>query len=674
MDQSRRAVESYWRSKMIDVATSDEDKVTPVYKLEEICDLLRSSHVSIVKEIVEFILKRLQHKSPIVKQKALRVIKYAVGKSGADFKREMSRNSVAVRQLIHHKGQPDPLKGDALNKAVRETAQEALSAIFSGEDTSKPPPKEGLAQRIQGFGNTNFDSPSDDNKSFLSEVVGIGSATIKQGFNNLTQAQTTSKNNTGTYRSPNLRRSLTNETNYSETTPTSRLSTDVSGPWGQEVKTTQNDYTSGGSASGSSSSYSREKSREERLLETIVTSGGVRLQPTRDALNVFLTEASKSDALALSHALETKLQSHMWQVCVRGLCVLEAILRKTDDEHLLVVASYFTENTDVIFKCSDSPQASVREKANKVLSLLHGEQSGSRISQPDTSLKTEKPVVQMPDLIDTNDANENDSSTRTSDENTASLMDGFFGDADVHVNQPANNDDLFADVQTNQPANNDDLFADVQTNQPGNNDDPFADVSFHGQSNKEQDESGDIFSGMATVEKTAAVLTQTMPSGRPELFDIFGSESIIPQGQGNSKTNVNDLMAGLSINGNESSPLKNGTPETLFSNPTTNPNPNPNQQVNDVLSNMLQFQAQGTTPNPMFPMDPNTYNALSSGLMFNPMAYASQPINYAAMSNLLAQQQYLSNLQSQNIGSQAVLQLSRIFLIRSLQVKLLLRQ
>nr|GEV25344.1 uncharacterized mitochondrial protein AtMg00810-like [Tanacetum cinerariifolium] len=103
-------------------------------------------------------------------------------------------------------------------------------------------------------------------------------------------------------------------------------------------------------------------------------------------------------------------------------------------------------------------------------------------------------------------------------------------------------------------------------------------------------------------------------------------------GQGNLKNNVNDLMAGLSVNGNESSPLKNGTPKTLFSNPTTNPN----QQVNDVLSNMLQFQAQGITPNPRFPMDPNTYNALSSDLMFNTMAYASQSINYAAMSNLLA--------------------------------------
>lgn len=73
MEQSRRAVESYWRSKMIESATSDEDKVTAVYKLEEICDLLSSSHVSIVKEVSEFILRRLEHKSPIVKQKVLQL-------------------------------------------------------------------------------------------------------------------------------------------------------------------------------------------------------------------------------------------------------------------------------------------------------------------------------------------------------------------------------------------------------------------------------------------------------------------------------------------------------------------------------------------------------------------------------------------------------------------------
>ncbi|CAI8599321.1 unnamed protein product [Vicia faba] len=52
------------------------------------------------------------------------------GKSGAEFIREMQRHSVAIRQLLHYKGQPDPLKGDALNKAVRDTANEAVSVMF----------------------------------------------------------------------------------------------------------------------------------------------------------------------------------------------------------------------------------------------------------------------------------------------------------------------------------------------------------------------------------------------------------------------------------------------------------------------------------------------------------------------------------------------------------------
>ncbi|CAI9290428.1 unnamed protein product [Lactuca saligna] len=183
----------------------------------------------------------------------------------------MQRISVAVRQLIYYNGQPDPLKDDAFNKSVRETAQEDLSTIFAGEDNSKPPPQEGLTQRIQGFGNTNFDVPSDDKKSFLSDMVGIGSETIKRG------------------------KELSSQIELS-----SRSSTNTSGSWGQDLKTSQIDTENG----NASSSYLNEKSREERLLETIVTYGGVRLQPTRDAIHVFLMEASKLNAVALSHALE----------------------------------------------------------------------------------------------------------------------------------------------------------------------------------------------------------------------------------------------------------------------------------------------------------------------------------------------------------------------------------
>lgn len=56
---------------MVEGVTSDEDKVAPVYKLEEVCELLRISPAGIVKEVSDYILKRLDHKSPVVKQKVL---------------------------------------------------------------------------------------------------------------------------------------------------------------------------------------------------------------------------------------------------------------------------------------------------------------------------------------------------------------------------------------------------------------------------------------------------------------------------------------------------------------------------------------------------------------------------------------------------------------------------
>lgn len=56
---------------------------------------------------------------------------------------------------------------------------------------------------------------------------------------------------------------------------------------------------------------------------------------------------------------------------MKAVCVLESILRRKDDEPFPVVASYFSENKDVVLKCSESPQSSLREKANKVKTLLY---------------------------------------------------------------------------------------------------------------------------------------------------------------------------------------------------------------------------------------------------------------------------------------------------------------
>ncbi|CAA3006884.1 VHS domain-containing At3g16270 [Olea europaea subsp. europaea] len=632
MEQSRRAVESYWRSKMIDGATSDEDKVTPVYKLEEICQLLRSSHVSIVKEVSEFILKRLQHKSPVVKQKALRVIKYAVGKSGTEFRREMQRNSVAVRQLIHYKGEPDPLKADALNKSVRETAQEVLSAIFSSDDHKPASAENSLGSRIQGFGNTNFEMRSEDKKSFLNEVVDIGSSTIKQGLSNLTQSPSLKKSiETGSYRSPNLRRSLTRENDnpdryegigsHGETQSSARISKYVgSGNSFPDFSASQAETTNGDSRS----SYS-EKTREDKLLETIVTYGGVRLQPTRDALQVFLVEASKLDALSLGHALELKLQSPLWQVRMKAISVLEAILRKADDEHFSVIASYFSDNKDVVVKCSESPQASLREKANKVLSLLGGELAGCGVRQLDKSVKAEPVAFQMPNLIDTGDS------------------DDLLG---VEESNKVHSDQIIENPATSAAPLIDDIFGDSfrvsqNTNEHKYDDDPFADVSFHTKNDK--DHAVDLFSGM-TVDKSIATDAHvaTHKTG-PGPFDILSSNSEASQDQGNSRKDVNDLMAGLSINGNDPFAKLSGISAEKHAE-------NVSSKSNDVFNSVLSSQASGENANPMFPLGDMAYN-FPPGSMFNP-SLVSQPMAYNAIGNLFAQQQFLAAMSNfQQLGN-----------------------
>ncbi|KAH9714213.1 protein MODIFIED TRANSPORT TO THE VACUOLE 1 [Citrus sinensis] len=641
MDSSRRAVESYWRSRMIDGATSDEDKVAPVYKLEEICELLRSSHVSIGKEVSDFILKRLEHKSPVVKQKALRLIKYSVGKSGTDFRREMQRHSAVVRQLFHYKGQLDPLKGDAPNKAVRDMAHEAISAIFSEEN--KPAPVEDLSlnKRIQGFGNTNFEMPSEDKKSFLSEVVGLGSASIKQGLSSFAQGNSMRKNENGSYRSPNLRRSLTIENDYSdryepvelrnETQGGYGISKNVAGgSWNQDSRVVKEDRLNG----DSSASYTGSKTREEKLLETIVTSGGVRLQPTRDAIQVFLVEAAKLDALAMSRALEAKLQSPLWQVLMKAICVLESILRKKDDEKFSIISSYFCENNDVVVKCSESPQSSLREKANKVLSLLGGEQAGGLVSGSERSVKAETTtVVQMPDLIDTADPEDhsetNNYATNPSDQNISNLS----------TSSTPLIDDLFTDS----------LGTGANNSEQKNADDPFADVLFHTSEGKEHVE--DLFSGMTVDSKPVASgnLLAADKSGSEPFDDIFGSHTEILPKQENQKNNFNDLMAGFSINEDQLKPEGSsaGVPsESIFSDSSSNPS---QQLSSDALSSLLGSQSAGMNANP-FPFGTMPYN-IPAGMTLNP-SIASQPMNYSAMGNLFAQQQFLAAMSNlQHIGN-----------------------
>ncbi|MED6118877.1 hypothetical protein PIB30_006666 [Stylosanthes scabra] len=438
------------------------------------------------------------------------------------------------------------------------------------------------------------------------------------------------KNETGSYKSPNLQRSLTIESErgeryepvkYRNENQSSFELPKSSGPWSQDSRVTKTETSNGDSGA----SYSEGKTREDRLLETIVTSGGVRLQPTRDAIEIFLREAAKLDAVALCLALEPKLQSPMWQVRMKAVCVLEAMLRKKDDDHFSVVFTYFTENSDAVVNCSESPQSSLREKAVRVLGLLGGHTNRSGINS-EKAVKTESAAaaaVALPDLIDTGDSNDNLEMDSTSknvlDQNIENL---------TSSRPPI--DDLLGDFSGSVGA----------TNEPKNDDDPFAGVSFHTSEKKEH--AADLFSGMDVGGDKLVDhggLGQTNRSD-PQPFDLFAPN---PE-QTNHKEFVGDLMGGLSLEENTSSANHKPSPpattmqsESLFS--------GLNSQVpdNDLGGNgMLGSQTAGFNVNPMFPTGQLPYG-VQPGMMLN-HPYASQPFNYGAMGTLLAQQQLLATM------------------------------
>jgi hypothetical protein len=409
MQQGVRAVEAYRRAVLVDGVTADNETVAPVYKLEEICTILRSSTLDVVREVLERILKRLNHKSPLVKQKALRLIKFAVGKAGPEFRRELQRQAPAVRTLIHYRGQPDALKGDALNKAVRDTAQEAMSAMFASDE--KISAMEEAGRRIQGFGSTNYDMPPppEEKKTIFSGMVGFGSASMRQMGAATGNSSGGFNTKSSSYRGHDLRGSLASSDRENKYDSTNSPSSPAFDHHSQYVE--QSNGRGGGSHG-----LGKKNSQEEHLVDVVTTPGGVRLQPSRDTMQAFLTGAEKLDGEKLGHALKAKLQDHSWQVRLKAICTVEALMRQRGSGKVFdTVGAMFAEDAGAILECACSPQASLREKSKKVLDLLglgsedDGEKPqgtlgrippppGSTLAPHPTSLA---PPIQVPDLIDT---------------------------------------------------------------------------------------------------------------------------------------------------------------------------------------------------------------------------------------------------------------------------------
>lgn len=633
MESSRRAVESYWRSRMIDTATADDDKITPIYRLDEICDTIRSSPIGIVKEMSEFIFKRLDHKSPRVKQKALRLIKYSVAKAGIEFKREMQRHSGAIRQLFHYKGEPDSLRGDSLNKAVRDTAHEAVTAIFASDE--KQATAEDINKRIQGFGNTNFEMPLDDKKSFISEVVGLGSASIRQGLSMIggqSSGYLEGQNNSaGSYKGPSLRKSLTSERDpfakhqreEQWTEPQFAASEHRNLPSNQDYTVLTSDVSN----NNSGSNQTRGNSREERLLDTITAAGGVRLQPSRETIQNFLTMASKLDSTTLSQALNVKLKSHIWQVRFKAMCILESILRQRENTFFETVGPFFQENQDGIVNCTESPQTSLREKANRVLGLLGGSTAVNDKTTGTEKLNektTAKPVsVELPDLLDTSEMDllphGGVTLAKDTDTTTTSATVDLLGDEFL----PTRDEGSLVNIE----------------------EDPFVGLSIHTEVDDVSDSTNNLFSGLVLGNSSEMENIDTARSNKEN--GIFFGDFDKNIDQSNSRPSVqseslDDIFGSLS---NQS--LSESYQQTVNSGNASANDPGATLQfleqnhptVYQALNSLPNSQAMGVNSSPLSSVG-SMYNMPQNMAMHQ--MFPLQTMNFGPIGSSLSQQQLLT--------------------------------
>ena len=133
---------------LVTKATSPDEVPTPGYMFNEIARITQAS-ADACKQLEEFLMKRLKKDNVHVKLKVLRVVKHCCLQGHMTFRRDMQRHTSEVKECLGYRGTADALHGDALNKAVRDAAQEVMTAIFDTTTQSEQLQNSG---RMQAFG------------------------------------------------------------------------------------------------------------------------------------------------------------------------------------------------------------------------------------------------------------------------------------------------------------------------------------------------------------------------------------------------------------------------------------------------------------------------------------------------------------------------------------------
>lgn len=371
-------------------ASSNDPTPTPGYLYKEIADMTQVSYEQ-SERVSKFLFERLEHTSPHVKAKVLRIIKNTAIMGHPDFKKLASMRSEALRKSASFHGPQHPLHGDEYNIAVREAAKEAIVAVF---DTSNTTSNSSNRSRMQGFSNPNYEAPiAQPNSTQKASVWNKVSGILPSGRKKEQQAFTHGAGGFERFERMREAQKMQNDSSDGATLPNSNIFI----PGGFELGDTTNESTFVPPTIPTSSTHQRDSassnsdlpkqtqheekrksspspqmkavSHEERFVNDMTSPSGVHTSPPRSLVEAFCRRARRMDTSEIADLLNEKLMSLKWQTRLKALYFVEGLIKQGNQP----VIDFFAENADNLVQIQHSSRSSVEKKAKSILKLVNRE-------------------------------------------------------------------------------------------------------------------------------------------------------------------------------------------------------------------------------------------------------------------------------------------------------------
>lgn len=372
-----------------------------------------------IEDTAEHLATRVQHRSPNVKLKALRCVKWLCQRGNEPrFRRAMTKRSGPVRTCVSHTGRPDPQRGDAPHKAVRDMAKETLEAMFANDGSGG-----GGGGRMEGFGSdtaahtgaphASHDASFDGNEQ-LGSWGGVAEPTNGFGGDEATaiigDGPARLNKISGTWGAPEPPRApppaptpspppavpaaaaISNPSQAPAQAPAMRLaSRDI---WGQPAQQPTRQPARQPAqppspplspvAAGANAPFTLEGSEEQRRVDALCAGGGVKLAPAVDAMDAFAGACGGLRPEGVAAALAHKIRRGEWREGYRAACVLEHVAKGGGCEAVVrAFASAEADSLDAAAAMGAGSHELLRAKAGEAKAAVAASLGG--VANPSTT-------------------------------------------------------------------------------------------------------------------------------------------------------------------------------------------------------------------------------------------------------------------------------------------------